>query len=809
MGLLGALQTSVSALNINQQNLNVLSQNIANANTPNYSNEVVNQTAVFINGQGAGVSLASITRSVNEFLNSEMQTQTSVNGQASVVQSYYTNIENLLGAPGSTNSIDQNINSFMSALQNMANSQSSESETTAVDAGATLATQVSSLATSLYNLQYQADQDISTSIKSANADLQSLQKLNISIEQASASSQSTAGLLDQRDALLTDLSKYLSIQTNFGSDGEVNIGTSGGTSLLSNGTVAQLNYSAATGVSTFTNNGKLGAITISTLDSNGLKIGTASLTSSGTASSITSSIQGGQIAGLLNMRDSVIPNTMNQLDQMASKIRDQVNAINNAGTSFPPPHSYTGTRQVAASTTSQYSGSVQVAVLTSTGQPIPSPYADEPNGMQPFTLNLGSLNYGNGPGVLSADNIVSAINQYYGVQQSKLEIGNLNNVQLTMASNNVTGANGSTINFGFNVNNISGSSSSFAVSGATIYAGDPSSGVVAGSIPGSISTTVGTGTTMDTNSLTNGTMTATLNNNASSAAYFTVVATVQTVDGNGNPIQSQVSYQIPNNSSNVANNMIGATAQTGSGTIVAPTSTQPLATAELVDANGNPLPLTNGSYGNQQGYLKIIANGGTQTIALNQLNSKQVASGQGFSQYFGLNNFFNSNSLTPTGDTVANSALNLSVNANILSNPGTISTGTLSIATQPTTGKPNYTYQVSAGDNSNSQALSKLSTASINFDAAGGLASTSTTLSQYAGQVIAFTSSNSSAASSTATDSQTVLNGFTSRAQAVSGVNLDQELANTQIYQNAYAASAKVISVLGQLFESLVNIIGG
>src|ERR1700688_4111003 len=104
MGLLSAINNAVSGLNINQQNLDVLSQNISNANTPNYSNEVVNQQASFISGQGTGVSLHSITRIVNDFLNAQVQSQTSTNGAASTIQSYYTNIENLLGQPGANNS---------------------------------------------------------------------------------------------------------------------------------------------------------------------------------------------------------------------------------------------------------------------------------------------------------------------------------------------------------------------------------------------------------------------------------------------------------------------------------------------------------------------------------------------------------------------------------------------------------------------------------------------------------------------------------------------------------------------------------
>jgi flagellar hook-associated protein 1 FlgK len=114
---------------------------------------------------------------------------------------------------------------------------------------------------------------------------------------------------------------------------------------------------------------------------------------------------------------------------------------------------------------------------------------------------------------------------------------------------------------------------------------------------------------------------------------------------------------------------------------------------------------------------------------------------------------------------------------------------------------------VEAGDPSNSKRLAALGTQNITFDPAGGMATSNTSLSQYAGQIIATTSTNSTNASNTATDAQTLLSGFTTRAQNVSGVNLDQELANTVVYQNAYAASARVISVIGTMFTSLLGII--
>jgi flagellar hook-associated protein 1 FlgK len=43
------------------------------------------------------------------------------------------------------------------------------------------------------------------------------------------------------------------------------------------------------------------------------------------------------------------------------------------------------------------------------------------------------------------------------------------------------------------------------------------------------------------------------------------------------------------------------------------------------------------------------------------------------------------------------------------------------------------------------------------------------------------------------------------RFQADVGVNLDQEIANLQIVQNAYAASARLLTVVQQMFDQLQN----
>ncbi|MEI7668690.1 MAG: flagellar hook-associated protein FlgK [Pseudomonadota bacterium] len=910
MGLLSALNTAISGLNVNQQNIDVLSQNISNANTPNYSREVVNQKASFIAGQGQGVQVDSITRKIDLFINSELRNQTSTNSANSVTSDYYSQVQNLLGQPGAKNSIDQNISDFFIAVQNLANNSGAAAQTNVVNSANTAANNISGLANSLQGLRLQADKDISGAITNVNADLQNLIKINTSLQQANATNQNTSGLLDQRDATIKDLAQYVDIKPIFQPDGSTTINTSNGVTLLTGTTTSEISYSSINSINTFLNDNPLSAINVITLDANGNQLGQpVALAAAGKSSNVTSSLSGGKIYGLLSIRDSIVPNILNQLDQLASNFRDSFNKINNSGTSFPPPNSYTGQNLVSGATNSQYSGSIRIAALGANGSPISSAYPDEPNGNQAVTIDLSQLNTGQGNGKLSVDDLVSTINKYFAPPQNKTKIGNINNVQLAIDSNTIPDS-GSNLNFDFNLNNISGTSadfyvgdlkvldsngnvvasnaagtitttqSSFALSstgtyatnigsdnvtittnggaglvdGATIYLNPPSSainGIPAASLGGFFKVSnvagntfqiqvAGAGALVNSNSPANasgvigvgkystvqsgdtirtkndGIITASLASNTASS-YYTVQANVANVDKDGKLITSTVSYRITNNGVNTANTLIGATSLTGAATLVRPTTTQPAITASLVDANGNQLQKINGLYGNQQGYFKIAAANSSNSVAIDELDSKQLGlpnnqgnldgTNQGFSQYFALNNFFNANSAINSTDAITNSAVNLSVASRIKNNPSLVSTGKISLGNQPSdaTKPPNFTYNISSGDNSVIQQLAGLSTGLINFPATSGLAASSTTFSQFAGQIIATASTNSSVATTTQKNSQALLDGYTTSAGKISGVNLDQELANTIIYQNSYSASARIVTVVSKLFDTLIG----
>jgi flagellar hook-associated protein 1 FlgK len=901
-----ALSTALSGLNVNQQQLAVLSNNISNANTAGYSRQVVNQQEQIIAGQGVGVNVEDIVRQINQNLVGAVVQQNSAVGQATAINGYTTQIQNLIGQPGNNNSLSTGVNNFFNDLQSLAQTpQNNALQQTAVDAGVALASQIQQTSQGLYTLQFQSDGGITDAIKTINSDIQSIATLNQNIRTATLQGQAVGGLEDQRDNALNDLAGYVNVTTFTNADGTLNVNTSNGISLVSSSTAFEVSYNSAGSINTFEGGASLSPIVVQQLDNLGNVVGTPTqLVSGGVPSQVTTVLTSGKLFGLLTMRDQQIPDLMAQLDTFASTVRDQVNTIQNSGSGFPGSSTLTGERAVNAGDISKWSGSVQIAALTSGGQSVNSPYSDEPYGLPPLNLDLGSLNTGNGAGNPSVQGIINAINQYYGPQSNKVELGNLNNIQMVSDSPTIP-ASPPGVNFDLNLDNISAKPASVFVTGVTVV---PSSGLNTTSVTSPVdinvanyTTTAGSGTvTINTSSSTAGltvgeqvylsgpgtivdgiaagnltgfftvtgvgtnSFTITAAGGATGAAggvtapvgtstvtppydtmppgengrtaqnglfninfganfnpsYYTVTLNVAVSDGSGNaPAVSQISYQVTNNNPNAMNTYYAPQTATGQGNIVAPSSHQAIAQAILVDANGNELPKNaNGTYvTNENGFLVIKAASNTNTIAINSLDSIEQGqpnntppipgTNQGFSSYFALNNFFKSNKLTGSGDTVAGSALNMQVVQSLQDNPGLLSLGQLTQNKQSVipNAPPNYTYVLNPGDNSVIQQMASIATNIINFPESGGLGATSQTLSGYMGAVIGATSSIATAATANQTNAQTLLTGFQKQASTASGVNLDTELANTVIYQNAYSASARIITVVSTLFNTLLS----
>jgi flagellar hook-associated protein 1 FlgK len=147
-------------------------------------------------------------------------------------------------------------------------------------------------------------------------------------------------------------------------------------------------------------------------------------------------------------------------------------------------------------------------------------------------------------------------------------------------------------------------------------------------------------------------------------------------------------------------------------------------------------------------------------------------------------------------------AQSFSLTPAVTANPARIGFATPAITASSTAGST----VVSAGDNSGAIALQNVITQSQNFHAAGGIAAQVASLSDYAATFY----QNISTQSNTITANQTTQDDRLAEAQqrlsSDSGVNLDEELTNLTSYQRAYAAGARILSVVDDLYQTLLNI---
>ena len=114
---------------------------------------------------------------------------------------------------------------------------------------------------------------------------------------------------------------------------------------------------------------------------------------------------------------------------------------------------------------------------------------------------------------------------------------------------------------------------------------------------------------------------------------------------------------------------------------------------------------------------------------------------------------------------------------------------------------------LSVGDQTGAQALKDIENSIRSYDKAGGLSATTATLAQYSANLLANLGLRALLVENSMTDNQALSEELTRKSSDISGVNLDEELGNMIIYQNAYSASARMLSTAKELFDTILRIV--
>jgi len=327
MGLSQALSAAVAGVNATQQSLSVIAGNVANANTPGYVDESVNQIASSTAGQpGVSVDTTGINRNLNALLQSQLRTETSGGSYADTTAQLYQQLQQIYGSPGSSSSFSAIYNNFTTALQSLSSNPGSYSAQTQVVGAAQAVTQnLNWMTGTVQELRTQAEQGIASDVQTANTALQQIAQINQKLEAAPQDS-TTATLEDQRDQDVTQLSKLMNVNVVQNTNNQISVFTATGQQLVTGVQASQL---------TFGNVGTLSAGALWNSNPRQDGAGTITLVSpSGTSTDLIAenAIQSGEIGAYIQMRDTVLPQAQNQLDELANQMSQALSNQTTGGT---------------------------------------------------------------------------------------------------------------------------------------------------------------------------------------------------------------------------------------------------------------------------------------------------------------------------------------------------------------------------------------------------------------------------------------------------------------------------------------------
>lgn len=311
-GLIASLYCGQSGLQVNQIGIEVTGNNVANADTEGYSRQVVQTVSApsleydgcFV-GQGATVS--GISRAESALVTRQLAGENAAYGEQAAQADALAALESIVGVD--EGSLSSTIDDFFAAWQTLsANPGESLEREQVLQAGEQLATDFRQMDQDLADLQDGIDESLAAQVETLNSQLEQIADLNSQIVTMEAQGVSANGLRDDRDQLLQEVATAIGVQYYEGDDGAVSLQLASGAPLVMGDQAATLVGERSDGRLQLSV--AFGSSTVS-LDSDDL---------------------GGEIKGLLTVRDETIAEARAALDELAWQFATSVNEVHAGGT---------------------------------------------------------------------------------------------------------------------------------------------------------------------------------------------------------------------------------------------------------------------------------------------------------------------------------------------------------------------------------------------------------------------------------------------------------------------------------------------
>ena len=311
-GLSGSLSIALSALAVSQQEIATTSNNVANAQTPGYSRQrpvtaagdpVVFGSVTF----GTGVLLQKIQSLRDPILeiqlNQETQTQNKLDASLTQLQQMQTQFAS------SDSGVGADISNFFKSLQTLSPDPSNLNlRQSVLTAAGTMASDFNKTANSLQSQRSNLDLNVEQAVGQVNTLTAQIASVGAQISNLQNVHLDASPLVDTQTALIRKLSGLIDV-TVIPTDQGATLATANGTTLVS-------------GSHSYALTAKLGLDNVQHV-------------MAGTED-ITSSLAGGSLAGMIQVRDVEIPSVQASLDALATGLATNLNAANAMGTDLEP-----------------------------------------------------------------------------------------------------------------------------------------------------------------------------------------------------------------------------------------------------------------------------------------------------------------------------------------------------------------------------------------------------------------------------------------------------------------------------------------
>ena len=233
MSLSGALSVALSGLQTSTTVAQIISGNIANAQTAGYTTKKANLDAVSNGPSMGGVQVGSYGRASDSVLSATLNGATANASYLGTQNSYMSQVQSILNSSGNPPAFASAVSNFQAIWTQFASApENSTQQQSVITAGQQLAQTVSGIATQVSSLQTQVQSDLSNTVATLNTSLTQVQNLNNQIAVAQANNQPSVDLQDQRDQAINAVAAITNVQIMQRDNGQVALYTPGGSMLV-------------------------------------------------------------------------------------------------------------------------------------------------------------------------------------------------------------------------------------------------------------------------------------------------------------------------------------------------------------------------------------------------------------------------------------------------------------------------------------------------------------------------------------------------------------------------------------------------